>query len=62
MSNTNAGPSAGNEPVCAPTTREVSPAARKLAEYIARRWAPKLERAAQQDRAAPAATERGDKQ
>jgi hypothetical protein len=43
MTNTEAGPSAGNEPVC----RELSPAARKFAEAIARRLAPKLERTAQ---------------
>jgi hypothetical protein len=60
MKTTKAGPSAGNEPVRAPTTREVSPVARKFAEYIARHLAPKLERAAQQHPATPAGPQHSD--
>jgi hypothetical protein len=51
MTNTEAGPGAGTDPVRTAATREVSPAARKLAEAIARRLAPKLERTAQAPKA-----------
>jgi hypothetical protein len=46
MSNNKAGPCAGNEPTRVHTTREVSPAARKFAEYLARRMAPMIQHAA----------------
>jgi hypothetical protein len=49
MTNTEAGPSAGTEPVRTAATREVSPAARKFAEYLARRMAPMIESAAKRN-------------
>jgi hypothetical protein len=55
MSKTEAGRIAGTEPIRMLLRHEVSPAARKFAEYIARRLAPKLERAAQQHHATPTA-------
>ena len=62
MSKTEAGRKAGTEPVCTPLRQEVSPAARKFAEYIARRLAPKLEQAARQHRATAADPQHSDEQ
>jgi hypothetical protein len=46
MSNRNAGPSAGTAPLRASSTGTTSPAARKFAEYLARRMVPMIEHAA----------------